>query len=132
MAIALRPGEVDEFVTPADLKRPETERTTFLLKHPPYPVRMYFATLIGRVQDDPEEITKAILLLARTSLGGWRNFRDASGLEIEFKSARMRMAGVEIEIASDESFELLDFDTVTAIVERARQNMNLTDDEAKN
>lgn len=103
MAIALHPDDITEYVSKDDRELPAEQRTVFLLR--PIPA-IAFARLTRKLEamnsgNDPELLAQAIEATLKAGLCGWRNFRRATGDEVEFAS--------EAGVATDTTLAALPF-----------------------
>ena len=109
MAIAFRRA-VREFIVPSDLTLPPEQQTTWLLR----PLDVFDAAELADTYTADEKgwAAKAVQM-AKMSLVGWRNFKDADGNEVAFVGLNNR--------ATDDDLRLIPFAVILEIVQEVHR-----------
>ncbi len=145
MAIALTPHATREFILARERSLPADQQTRFLLRAVPLTVRTEFLMLLGlsaadgeqTAEDlmrsvDPGKLSRLYVLALRTSLVGWRNFRDAEGREAPFATEPLDVNGVQLKVPTVDTIELLAHEDFQELGTESLNSMLLSRTDAKN
>jgi len=128
MVVARSVKEVTDFVTSADLKRPEGQRTKFHLRTLPTLAMVRITELVG-------DNTALFELVLRAALDGWTNMAisDGTPLAAVHDPGDHLIHGVTItRPLSMESLNALDAETAGEVITEIMTRNSLTDDDVKN
>ena len=137
MAIAINPSESFEFTLRADRSLPEEKRTVFMLRPLSYVERRKIEDMAsvveaetGLVRGTVGSINDATL---RLGLKGWRNFRDAKGVEVPFEleGKRLGILGSLVDPPTLRTLERLHPRDAEELVNAITEVQRVTVDEGK-
>ena len=137
MPIALTPGEEREVVLPCDSKLPEDQRTYFKVRSLTQRERTSIRDRAVSMDQDTGEVTTKngtqALLAVQCGLVGWRNFRDASGNEVEcvLEEKARTIAGVKRRPPTDASLDRLRTSDLQALAKLIMEDNSLDADDTK-
>jgi hypothetical protein len=138
MAVARSSRETFEYVLLEDRGLPADRQTVFSLRRLPTRVLLALENLTsvatnGRSAD--VRLGDRFVVLLRAGVAGWRNFADADGKPIEFRSvAGPRLVyGIEIENPADVAcLEFLSAEQAKELAEAVQDGNTATRDDVKN
>lgn len=108
MAIALTKARQHEYVLLAERNQPEAQRTTWLFRPLPYALRIEAGMQRTSGELGPQAMAEVVNRTLRTCLVGWRNLRDAEGLEVAPVLVQDTLGGQPLQVLAWESLDRID------------------------
>lgn len=131
MVIAITPQARREYVLKAERDLPEEARTVFLFRTVPFNLRLELGLRGDQVTRDPEAQTRTMTQALRFCLVGWRNFKDAGGADVPFRTEQADLAGQFYLVPTSETLDRLPDQDRVELCEAAMAGLYLEKDDVR-
>ncbi len=131
----------EEYESTYDPQKGQEGATKFVLGTLPARVQAMLRDKATKFRPDPNENNnvvaeflpnEAAFETVRYGLRGWKNFLDAKGDEIEFKTVSRSVAGRQFQVVSEMILDLLPLEVIQELADKIRNLNKASEEERKN